>query len=674
MSNWAEFRKPRRSLDIFIVIIFLVIAVIGVELFRRDLLQTFRLQNTEPVGVIIVKRNIVQRRLTDRVVWDRLVNESPVYMGDLIRVAEISAATLTIDANIIDINENTLIRIARAADGDNVKIFLNEGSFSLAAEDNSKSIIIDINGQQLETERSTVLNAAVSEDRQTIQVIEGKAQFISSGGTARELTSGSLIAMDTEGKQRLDRGVVINQPLPNARIIKTGGDPQTVNVSWNRVNLESNMLLRMEIAQDSGFSRITRTINNLDRNTQTQFDEGLWYYRVLYQDEVLGKGQLSVIASSALQLVSPAVNSLFQYNDALPSIAFQWTNAENAVSYVLQISSSSSFNIINFTTQVSLTSQTISLGEGRWFWRVQPVYPDIYNNRSSFSKAAFFSIEKTEAAGMTDASRNVSVTDWIARQTPSSTLPADLPPDFIPERIIEPALPEPELPAPSSLSGINLLSPENGAQIDGLTALRRQISFNWNTEADFISSRFIISRNVNPLQAPIRVIHNPAENFNVDNLADGLWYWTIEIQTEDGRTVSAAPRRLQITPVPLLPAPRNLQPPSGIRLGNADLAARAINFRWASVQGANAYIFTLYQRTQNERRQVIRETINSGTGYTLNNIRLLNRGTFVWSVEPVNTRGSQIEQRGNISESTFIIDIPILGPVQIDDTGILYGN
>ena len=178
MIGKSERRKYFRPLDLFVTIFFLAIAIIGVELFRRDLMQTFSLQNVEPVGTIVIKRNIVQRRLSDRVVWDRLANESPVYMGDLIRIAEVSSATLYVDANSIDIDENTLIRIARAADGQGLRIVLSEGSLSLAADQQSKSIVLDLNGQQVQTGQGTVLSASVREDRQSIQVNEGSAQYI----------------------------------------------------------------------------------------------------------------------------------------------------------------------------------------------------------------------------------------------------------------------------------------------------------------------------------------------------------------------------------------------------------------------------------------------------------------------------------------------------------------
>jgi len=90
MSVNSRAAKRLRLADIIIVILCLSITVCSVNLFRNDLYQTIRLQNVQPVGTITIKNNIVQRRIADRVLWDRLRVTSPVYLGDIIRVAELS--------------------------------------------------------------------------------------------------------------------------------------------------------------------------------------------------------------------------------------------------------------------------------------------------------------------------------------------------------------------------------------------------------------------------------------------------------------------------------------------------------------------------------------------------------------------------------------------------------
>jgi hypothetical protein len=90
-----------RVIDLFVVVFFLSIALISLYLFRLDLFRTLEARDEEPAGIIIIKNNVVQRRYADRTIWDRLIVDSPVYSGDLIRAAELSDATIFIDENQI---------------------------------------------------------------------------------------------------------------------------------------------------------------------------------------------------------------------------------------------------------------------------------------------------------------------------------------------------------------------------------------------------------------------------------------------------------------------------------------------------------------------------------------------------------------------------------------------
>jgi hypothetical protein len=120
-------------------------------------------------------------------------------------------------------------------------------------------------------------------------------------------------------------------------------------------------------------------------------------------------------------------------------------------------------------------------------------------------------------------------------------------------------------------------------------------------------------------------------------------------------------------PPPPLAAPLNLQPPTGYRIGIAQLKeSNSIVFTWSAVQGANAYIFTLYKVTESERRQIIRVPPGNRRNWTLENIETLGEGTFIWQVEAVNV-SSGAERRGRIAENSFVIDVPRSGMVQINE-------
>ena len=562
-----------RLTDLFIIIVFLSIAAFSIDMFRRDLLQTINLQNVEPVGTVVIKRNTVQRRISDRVLWDRLARESPVYIGDLIRVANISAATLYIDDNSIDIDENTLIRISRAAGGEGLRLVLSEGALSLAAGTEGRNVSLDLNGVQVQAARGSVLSAGASGGGISVQVNEGNAQIVEAGGTVRGISSGSVIAVDAGGTERPARAAVVTRPVPNARYVKPAKEPLTVNFSWNRVNLASNERLRLEIAADRNFNRVSGVIENLNAQAQAQIDTGFWHWRLSFDGTVLATGSLTVADGSGPELQSPAFNSLFRYRSVQPLLNFQWARVQEAVSYIVEVSRTADFSNPQIRRQSYASSMTVSaLGEGTWFWRVMPVFPSVFSGSAVFSTASFFRIERISAVtAETSAAQGVSLSQWLTSEAPSKELPPDLPPEIIPQRFIRPSEP----PTPS-----------------------------------------------------------------------------------------------------LLPAPQNLRPRRGTTFGLQELRSqRAIVFSWFAVWGANAYIFTLYQQTTAGRRQIVSQTINSGTRYTLADLHLLDRGTFVWQVEAVNSgRANAAEQRGTPAESTFIIDFPSSAPLQIENTGILYGN
>jgi hypothetical protein len=210
-----------------------------------------------------------------------------------------------------------------------------------------------------------------------------------------------------------------------------------------------------------------------------------------------------------------------------------------------------------------------------------------------------------------------------------------------------------------------LESPTDGTVLPGLTALRQTTVFRWSTREEVGRSRFILSKNSDPLQGlPEVQIPNPGRTVRLDRLGEGIWYWTVEAWTADGFRIDAGtPRQLRVMPIPTLPEAGNRHPSRGHRIGANELrelwAQGGLVFSWSAVDGANAYIFTLFQEENNRRRQIIRTDPLNQTRWTLNDIALLDEGTFVWQVEAVNHRNGTIEQRGRIGENAFYVDVPV---------------
>jgi hypothetical protein len=112
-------------------------------------------------------------------------------------------------------------------------------------------------------------------------------------------------------------------------------------------------------------------------------------------------------------------------------------------------------------------------------------------------------------------------------------------------------------------------------------------------------------------------------------------------------------------------------------------------FSWNGVDGANSYVFSLFEDIP-DSAVLLRAEI-AETSYTLEDIEFLartagksrasagnrnsggTRGAFVWRVEAILKNGNLIERRGTPGESRFTLNVPAPGNPQVRETGELYG-
>ncbi|MDR0409528.1 MAG: hypothetical protein LBH18_03930, partial [Spirochaetaceae bacterium] len=71
----------QRTVDIIVILFCFFGAAVSFFLFWRDLNLTLTKQNEAPVAVIRFKKNTAQRRFGNRVAWDSLKRDSPIYSG-----------------------------------------------------------------------------------------------------------------------------------------------------------------------------------------------------------------------------------------------------------------------------------------------------------------------------------------------------------------------------------------------------------------------------------------------------------------------------------------------------------------------------------------------------------------------------------------------------------------
>ena len=371
-----------RFLDFIVILLCLTGAVYSVNLFWEDLFQTINGQNKTPIGSVSIKRNIVQRRMSDRVIWDRLIKESSVYSNDMIRVGGNSEADLHVGGNNISINENTLLRLRYNKETGEYQIDLTSGSIGLVTDSKGNEVALNIMERQVKAKPGTALNAAAADNGAALQVSEGTV-VIAEGNQNREIGAGDAFSMDSGGLVRSAPSVFVVQPKPNALYRKSTSEPLNVSFSWNRINLKPDETLRLEIAEDQSFSRSVNTLNGLNDSAQAALSTGLWNWRLTYNggansganSAVLASGRFTVMDVKGLELLSPAKNRQFFYEAELPKLYFQWSQIDDVSHYIAEVDVTPEFRNPIIKKQTNATSfSDSSLGEGIWYWRVTPVF------------------------------------------------------------------------------------------------------------------------------------------------------------------------------------------------------------------------------------------------------------------------------------------------------------
>jgi hypothetical protein len=121
--------------------------------------------------------------------------------------------------------------------------------------------------------------------------------------------------------------------------------------------------------------------------------------------------------------------------------------------------------------------------------------------------------------------------------------------------------------------------------------------------------------------------------------------------------------------------PGSLVPAAGSVFGPAELRGmKAIGFSWEAVPEATRYVFSLYPQEESGR-PIRRETL-TGTTYLLDDLTVLDRGVFRWSVtaEGFDGEGKAIPAVG-AAEADFRIELPPPATPDLSATGdVFYGR
>jgi len=646
-------------------------------LFWNDLNMTLTRLGETPIGTISFRYNTAQRRFIDRVLWDRLRNDSPVYNGDVIRTAEMSEATIKFTGgDIIELYPNTLIQIFLD------KIDFTLGGISVNTASDS-AMFITSGSNTLSVDSGSILQMAVqSGGALDLTVSEGNAAL----GDGR-ITAGSAVSLNASGQTRQRPMTAAVFPPPGARFLSQSENVMNIEFAWNKINYTNEGQTRLEVSADRSFNRISYSANTQDSKFSVNMPQGTWFWRAFpVSGEISGEipySRFTIVHSPVPTLKNPALGQEFSYRSRLPSIRFQWTSSQDASYYILEAANNDSFSNPQIRQQVrsnegrDISVSSSGLGNGTWYWRVTPVYgreisantQNLSSQTGSFTvrrgadlatplltapaNEALLNIEEgrrdilfswrreNEAASYTlriSANRNMSspimertVTDTFFRYGANETA---ITPGVWYWTVLyrdQDGVSSP-LSAPGTFTAMRgeviqrtIFPPDNYVIAENLLPDMR---FTWKTNLG--NTRFQISRT----EDFASIIYNESavvEGYSISSLRSGKYYWRLT-GVSGSQQFESQPR--SITVAEALPPPDLRPPQSGVSSGQQGRViiqyGEPVNFNWESLPDADYYSFKLHRGDGSQAP--ILETLVYDTAFSVN-LDDFEDGTYTWTIQ-----------------------------------------
>ena len=682
-------RKKFSFADLLVVFFCVLAASLCVFLFWQDLHASLYRHGEQPVGIITFRYNAAQRRFVDRVIWDRLRNDSPVFNGDIIRTAALSEATVTFElGDIVEISENTLIQIF--ADDRGSFIDIVNGGVSVSTHETGMIIYSGDNRLTLDP-GTTVQAASLESGALTIAVSEGTVVLEGPGGE-HTIGAGSGLLLSSEGEVLIVPQAVALFPVPGARFSNRQTGSLPVGFNWNKINYSYGGLTRLEVAYDRSFNRIRFAEYTSASELILPLPEGTWFWRLRPESvdpqlPMLPYSRLTIVYSPVPSLISPMEGQVFSFRSRPPALRFQWSASPGASFYLLEAADNPLLHNPALSIQVrALEGDRLSsfvssvLEEGRWYWRVTPVYSRSFAEQDDDEASSLirpFVIQRgapllapVPVAPLNNAQLNIEtgrrdiIFSWRReneavsyrfrvssnRDMSSPIIEQTLTKAFFRygadktllspgtwywtvqqigyEGDISPAsLPRAFTALQGELVQRPVFPPDNFVIAENLLS---DIRFTWRTNLP--GTRFQVSQSPD-FTDPLVDEFSPLEKtHNLRSLQSGLYYWRIISELGEQQHESPAHRFVVADP---LPPPELGSPESALALSETgDIIISAgqpvVAFNWEATPGAAYYLFRLYREGAPETP--VLETMVSGTSFSVN-MGGLGEGPFTWSVQ-----------------------------------------
>lgn len=379
-------KKKARLISLLsdVVIVLFCLGVCGLSLlfFWKDLNKFSTRSDKNQIASIYFKHKIAQRKFNDRVVWERLSQNAPLYNEDTLRTADFAQAIIRFkDGTVLDLYENTMLQIFYSEE-EGVKINVDGGDIRIDSSEGSKNVTLAMDGGsvvKLDAGSKMVAKINHESEVQNFEIQTGSAAVVSDSGNVESFYAGESLYIEKDGGISR-KPVTVTSISRDLKLLNLKQEPVPVKLEWKTdSSKDEKTLVTVQTSRTKDFSTIDSTFTTDDVSSlDVKADNGTLYWRVYTEDSknepVVGK--VSVHEVEGIKINSPAQGNEFSYREKLPKIVFSWNGNDYASRYKLEVSKTADFLNPVVNEEIEGTSYSLeTLAEGNYFWKVTPFYP-----------------------------------------------------------------------------------------------------------------------------------------------------------------------------------------------------------------------------------------------------------------------------------------------------------
>jgi hypothetical protein len=342
----------------------------------------------KPVGEVEYKYHQVQRKYSDRMIWEDVESRSPIYAYDWVMTKDKSDARITLNNGMkVDMDPESMVEIDETRDG--VGLTLRDGTIRADSRSAKGASITAADGTKIDLDKA---NAQITSDGAgvSVDVKEGSAT-VKNRDQKTTVGAGEIGNVSQKGVTKEKTSIVLKSPAVGAVL----DDPtKPVEFSFNApADAESCVIL----LNTPGKPR--RTITVTGGTHSEKLGDGSYQWRVSCRAKgnviTSSGGAFRMRPQQSFALLSPSPGQVVTADNA-ESLRLAWRSSGPVH---VDVSKDSDFaSLVQSNDSTGQSASVKNLKPGKYYWRVYPA-----GNKSAALQSSFTVSDKGELLAESDA-------------------------------------------------------------------------------------------------------------------------------------------------------------------------------------------------------------------------------------------------------------------------------